>query len=400
MNVLRIVVHVAAMVGLAVLLIPGCSRTPEPAQPGNGIEVHLEPARPDKLVIGVHKGDWPQFRGNPRQTGVATTTLPARLAIRWKFEAKDSVGAAPAIIGNTTYVGSLDGKLYALDLKTGKPRWQFKASSFKAAVSVRNGKVFAGDVEGLLHCLDARTGKELWSYQADAEISSGVNFVGPAILFGCEDEHLYGISQEGKLLWKFNVAGDGPVLGSPAVLEGRTFAAGCDAMLHVIDIKTGKEISALDLGGQVGASAAVEGEHIFVATMSNEVLAINWKQNKIEWRFEPEREQPFFASPALSPRLVIAGNRDKAVYALDRLTGKEVWNYPTRGVVDSSPVIAGKRVVFGSADQHVYVLNLETGALVQRIPLDAPIIASPAVGARCIVIGTVKGTIYCLGAAK
>ena len=41
--------------------------------------------------------DWPVFRGNSLQTGVAGAPLPGTLTIRWKFKAKDSVEGSAAI---------------------------------------------------------------------------------------------------------------------------------------------------------------------------------------------------------------------------------------------------------------------------------------------------------------
>ena len=55
--------------------------------------------------------------------------------------------------------------------------------------------------------------------------------------------------------WKFKTAG--PVNGSPAVVGDRTFVAGCDSSLHVIDLKKGAELTSVDLGGQAAATAAV-----------------------------------------------------------------------------------------------------------------------------------------------
>ena len=46
-----------------------------------------------------------------------------------------------------------------------------------------------------------------------------------------------------------------------AVAEGRTFVAGCDSILHVVSTDQGKELAQVDLGGQAGASAAVDGTH-------------------------------------------------------------------------------------------------------------------------------------------
>ena len=42
-------------------------------------------------------------------------------------------------------------------------------------------------------------------------------------------------------MWKFKTAG--PVNGSPAVAGGRTFVAGCDSTLHVLDMANGKELA-------------------------------------------------------------------------------------------------------------------------------------------------------------
>src|SRR5437588_8769623 len=82
-------------------------------------------------------GDWPLFRGNPLQTGVAPAPLPEPLAVLWKLQAKDAFEATAAIAGGTVYAGAYDGTLYALDLATGKPKWTYKAGPIKAAPSVK-----------------------------------------------------------------------------------------------------------------------------------------------------------------------------------------------------------------------------------------------------------------------
>src|SRR5439155_10234204 len=165
-----------------------------------------------------------------------------------------------------------------------------------------------------------------------------------AVLFGSGDETLYCLSQkDGKELWRFKVPG-GPVLGSPVVVAGRTFAAGCDSTLHVLDLGTGKELASVELGGQIAATAAIVGDQMYVGTMTNQFLGINWKKPEIAWTFEAaKRQQPFFASAAVTDTLVIAGSRDKRVHALDRQTGKEAWSFETKNRVDSSPVIVGNR---------------------------------------------------------
>jgi outer membrane protein assembly factor BamB len=345
-------------------------------------------------------GDWPLFRGNALQTGVADSTLPDKLEILWTFKTKDTVEAAAAIADGVVYVGSLDERLYALQLKSGEKIWDYKAGPIGAPPSVRGDFVYVGDSDGVLHCIDAVAGKKKWSYETGGGIKSGVNFSGDTILFGSSDEHLYCLEKNGTLAWKFEVSG-GPVLGTPVVVDGRTFAAGCDSTLHVIDVATGKEKDRLDLGGQVAASPAVVADRLYVGTMTNQVLGIDWKKPSLDWKFEPEdRAQPFYSSAAVTDKLVIVGSRDRLVHALDRKTGNEEWNFPTGGNVDSSPVVVGGRVYFGSADGKLYVLDAAKGTLIQKIDLHGPISASPAVSDGRLVIGTEKNVVYCLGAKK
>jgi outer membrane protein assembly factor BamB len=355
------------------------------------------------LVLGsvqpVATDDWPIFRGNPLQTGVATARLPNPLAVRWSFKTKDSIEGTAAIAKGTVYFGSLDENLYALDLATGKEKWHFKAGPIKVATSVRDGLVFVGNMDGIFYCLAADTGQVRWKFNTETEITSSASFARDTVLFGCGDENLYCLGLDGKERWKFKVAG-GPVMASPAVAGDRTFVSGCDSSLHVLDLGTGKDVrDPVQLEGQTGAAAAVMADHLYVGTMTNQVLAINWKKGEVTWRFEPTRHaQPFFASAAVTEPLVITASRDKTVHALDRRDGKEIWQYTTEGKIDSSPVVAGGRVYVGSYDGNLYVLDLARGTLIQKLTLGKAILASCAVAGDCLVIGTDDGVLYCLGA--
>jgi outer membrane protein assembly factor BamB len=342
--------------------------------------------------------EWLLFRGNPLQTGVATAHLPEKLQTLWSVHTGDSIESAPAVADGVVYVGSMDEHLYAFDLKTGQEKWKYKGGPFKAPPSVHDGKVYIGDSDGLFHCVNAAKGTKAWTFETGGEITSGANFSDGLILFGSYDETLYCLNRDGKEKWKFKT--QGPVNGSPSVAQGRTFVAGCDSSVHVIDVARGKELLAVNLNGQAAATAAVVGDHLYVGTMTNEVHAIDWKKGQVDWSFQaqPEnRPQPFYASAAVSGDLVVVGSRDKRIYALDRNSGKEVWSFSTKGRVDASPVIVGKRVYAGSLDGKLYVLDLASGQEFQKITLDGPISGSPAVVEGRLLVGTQKGTVYCLG---
>jgi outer membrane protein assembly factor BamB len=266
------------------------------------------------------------------------------------------------------------------------------------AAAIRDGAVYIGDINGVFHCVDGTTGKVRWKFETGAEITSGANFAGDNVLFGCGDETLYCLSKDGQKRWQFKVAG-GPVMGTPAVVGDRTFVSGCDSTLHILNLADGKELGAVELGGQTGATVGVRGEQLYVGTMTKQVLGIDWKKPEVVWKFEARRSNDYYSSAAVTPDLVIVGSRDKRLHALDRATGKEKWSVPTRGHVDSSPVVVGDRVFVGSLDGTLYVIDLEPGTVNKKYELSKKgIIASPAVAENCLVIGTLDGELVCLGA--
>ncbi len=353
------------------------------------------------LCLFLHNtatADWPIFRGNPLQTGVAAGTLPEKLEVVWTFKTDDAIEGTPAIVNGIVYLGSYDDFLYAIDLKTGKEVWKTKLFAMKAPVSYAQGRVYVGDINGDFYCLDAKTGKKLWTFPCQAEITAGANFYKDKILIGSHDQNFYCLNTNGQQVWKVSI--DGPVYGSAAVVGDRTFVAGCDSILHILDAASGKELGAVELPGQSGATAAIAGDSLYLGTAASQVVGLNWKTGKIRWRFEPRRQQrQFFASAALTDKLAIIGGRDKRIYGLDQKTGKQVWSYLTNGRVDSSPVVVNQRVYCGSMsrDGEFYVLDLQ-GNLVEKLELDGAIIGSPAFDQDRLIVGTEKGTVYCLGA--
>jgi outer membrane protein assembly factor BamB len=354
-------------------------------------------AADEQRAVVQSSGDWPLFRGNALQTGVTSIALPDKLTELWTFQTKDSIEAAVGIANGVVYLGSMDEHLYALDLGKGTEKWKYKGGPFKAPPSVHNRAVYVGDADGLFHCVDAARGTKRWTFETGAEIDSGANFAKDSILFGSTDETLYCLNLEGKERWKFKI--QGPIYGSPAVADGRTFVAGCDSNVHVLDVAKGTELLAVELGGQTGATAAVAANRIYVGTMSNDVQAVDWKAGQVAWTFRPEkRAQAFRSSAAVTDALVVIGSQDKRVYALKRDDGKEAWSFATGGRVDASPVVAGGRVYAASLDGKLYVLDLKTGQQLQKIALDGPVSASPAVAGGRLLIGTQKGTLYCFGA--
>lgn len=354
---------------------------------------------PQATVIAqppANQGDWPLFRGDALQTGVARTTLPDKLEIRWKVDLKKPIESTACIVKDTVYIGCYDDHLHAFDLKTGQEKWKTKLGGIKAAPSFYQDNIFVGDEDGMFYCVDATSGKKIWEYETSGEITGGANFVGDRVIFGSHDGTLYCLAIKDKsLIWK--VKTEGPVNGSAVVANGQTFVAGCDSNLHIIEVDKGKTLAKIELSGQAAATAAIFGDKLYVGNMNSELQGIDLKKKDVLWSYAPRKAQPFYSSAAVTEKYVVAGSRDRHVHAMHRIKGDVAWSFEATGRVDCSPVIVGNRVYFGSTGGTLQVLDLDKGKEVQSLELGQSIVGSPAVAHGCLVIGTTDGLLYCLG---
>lgn len=366
---------------------------------------------PEKKPGTPSAQDWPMFRYGPQQRGIAGSKLPEKLELLWTHKAgeKDGMVVGTAAIANgRVYVGSLNGTVICLELKTGDRVWTYRSREtakptdfvpgFKAPATVTADTVYIGDEEGMFHALDRATGKKKWTFETGAEIPSAAVPFEDTILLSSHDSNLYCLKLDGAKVWNFTT--QDRINASPAISGHHTFVTGCDAHLRVVDIKTAKEIANIDLGSYVIASPALVDDILYVGNYGNEVLAINWRTGKRVWTYsDPTRQFPYHSSAAVTEKYVILGSQDKRVHCIDRLKGEKVWTFQTKGKVNSSPVVVGERIFVGSDDGTLYGLDM-SGKEIWRHTDGRPFAASPAVGEGCLVIGSEsgQGTIYCFGA--
>ncbi len=299
---------------------------------------------------------WPQFRGNAQLTGFSPSGMPGNVRLLWTFEAGESIESSAAIAGGAVFVGTQKGELLSLDLGNGKLRWRYQAQTgigeSSPAVS-RAGTVFVGDLSGVLHAVRARDGQALWTFKTGGEIKSSPVVVGSRVLIGSYDQHLYCVSATtGKLLWKLKT--NGPVHATPGVADGVAYVAGCDEILRAVRVADGRQMFQINSGAYTGASPALLAGNAFYGTFNNDVLGVNLVARQVGWRYRhPERQFPFYSSPAIIDARLVVGGRDKMVHCLDAYTGRAQWTFATQARVESSPAIAGGRVFVGSNDGQV-----------------------------------------------
>src|ERR1700737_5016187 len=132
------------------------------------------------------------FRGNPAHTAVYAPTSGRNLVgMQWRFPTGGEVNSSPVIDGDTVYVGSGDGTLYAIDLWTGAERWSFDAGNpISSSPAIANNIVYFATRNGTLLALDATDRKIRWKKQTGADRpfpwghESGDYYISSAVIDG------------------------------------------------------------------------------------------------------------------------------------------------------------------------------------------------------------------------
>lgn len=258
--------------------------------------------------------DWSFWRG-PTQDGVSYEKgLPASCK-ETLWRAPFGGRSAPVIAGGRVFGINLAGegvmeqdRVFALDLQTGKTLWEHRFNVFHTDVpNTRVGwaslvadpetaYVYAHGVEGMFLCLD-RDGRLIWSRSLT---------------------ELYG-----------RISGYGGRTHTPIVDEDRVIIS--------------------FVNSSFGAHAV--GAHRY--------LAMDKRTGEILWWGAPggKPEDTTYSTPVIAvingQRLLIAGNADGSIYAMNARTGNKVWGFKLsqRGM-NSSVVVDGYRVYAAHGDEN------------------------------------------------
>jgi outer membrane protein assembly factor BamB len=375
--------------------IAGPAGDPEPGPP-------LAGEGPRHLPAGV---SWPVFRGDRGFRGVSDDPLVLPLDLLWEFRTDASVRSSPVIGGGRVFIGSDDGRLYALNLADGSKIWTYDTGAAVEAPPLLAGDgIFVGNENGAFFGLEAANGEERWVYETEGKIVGSANWIRSKkenslkILVGSHDNFLRSLSAEsGEEEWQFPT--ESYINGGPALYGGSAVFGGCDSRVYVVDGLSGTQTRAVDAGSYIAGSVAVESDRAYVGHYENELLCIDLVGGAVVWRYAGKDEGAFFASPAVRGDRVVAGCRDGRVHCVRSGDGSVLWTFDTEGDVDGSPVIAGDKVVAPSTDGTLYVLSLDEGRLLWSFPVGARITGSPAVAGGRVLVGAEDGKVYAFGPA-
>lgn len=400
----------APLLLLAALGLAGCG-------PGGG-------AREDASAASMPGDSRPaaMFRANAAHTGVYEgAAMQAYGGLLWRAQTGGPIRSTPVLAGGRLFVGSSDGRLHALDARTGATLWTFETeTSVTGSPAIRGTLVYVTDHRGSLYAVAAASGAPAWSIRAgptralpwgfesgDVYASSPV-ISGDTVFFGSGDGSVRAVDAgSGRVLWSAQTGGR--VRSTPAVHAERVYVGSGDGVVYAFAREDGRRLWRHETEGAsldsevfgfdrrtVQSSPAVVDGRVFIGARDGFLYALDATTGDRIWRVDHEVSW-VNSSPAVSRGLVLAGTSDGQFFqAVDAATGAERWRVSTVGIVWTSPAVLGDEVIIAESAGRVRGLDLLTGETRWSMFTGGPLFGSPVPERGIVYVGSMDGGVYAL----
>lgn len=148
--------------------------------------------------------------------------------------------------GERIYVGSVSGRIYALELETGLATWQQRTGSMISATpAVMNNRLYVASTDYAVHAIEigSESGNKLWPqhgrHQAGGAFPSDIVVSDQGIFAGNGDYNVYAIDPlSGRVIWRFRCGR--PVQHPVQVGANNVYALAQGDQFYAIDLATGE----------------------------------------------------------------------------------------------------------------------------------------------------------------
>ena len=301
---------------------------------------------------------------------------------RWTFAAGGAIRARPAAVAGDVVVQADDGDLYRVDARSGALKWRVaiggptvrpplhdptsRWENRASAAAVDRGRLFVGTHDGRVLAIDARTGATAWSVSARDAVTGAPVVSAGRVYVASYDGFVYALDEaSGAVIWKHDTGG--AVTSAVAIDGGLVIAGSRSYNLEAIDAASGRSRWTRYIWfSWVESPAVIRGSTAYVGSSDAAmVLAIDAATGRIRWKSDAGGSA--WGRPAVTDRAVYEGVAGVANYtaphqggvvAFDRATGAPLWRFaaspPASAAAGPTPygfaggVAAGDRFVFAA----------------------------------------------------
>lgn len=230
--------------------------------------------------------------------------------LRWHIDTGAAIYSAAKVDNGVVYFGNSEGKLYAVNAKSGQIQWQIDAGApIYSQIQTSPKKLYVYTDAGNLLCLSKTDGKTLWS----------------KTISKTEQRH----SHFGPDGWDYRSS-------SPALDGSNIFIGSWEGSVLALDADDGELQWQFKTEAKIRSTPALTNQHLVIANYAGKIYSLNKNNGELIWEHDTDaaisKDEPHLTiinnDPLIVDDTVYIGSRNTRLYALALDSGEARWIYP------------------------------------------------------------------------
>lgn len=306
-------------------------------------------------------------------------TVMTKVLWQAKIGAAEDSEFTPVIEAGYAYAASAAGELLKLDAGNGSQAWRVNiGQKITGGVGVGGSLVMVGTQGGLVYAYDI-SGKLQWKAKLSSEVLSAPKYFDGLVIVRTGDSRIFGINaNDGSRKWVYERTTPALTLRSSAgvVVDGGVVYAGFAGgklaairadngkMLWEASVAQPKGVTEIERIADITSLPVVDGSLIYAVAYQGKIAAVDRASGRVVWN----RDISSLSGLSTEDARIFVSHAMGSVYALDYSTGKTFWRQAAlKNRNLTSPLPMGSLVAVGDLEGYVHFLSREDGAISSRI---------------------------------
>lgn len=316
----------------------------------------------------VSEEDWTTLGAGPLRGHATEFSIDAPLQEVWSYNATAAFGPGSALlVDDVVIVANQKGEVHAIDFETGK---RLGVKSFGDAIEgtpvVDKGILYVPVAwqGSAIQAYQLKTGNVLWKTK-HAPVEASLLMYGGSLIAADVDGTVRAFNPlTGVVKWEHSLGERVSVMASPLGFEEAVVVADVQGKITAFQVNDGSVIWTAELDEPIYETPGGNGTTMYVPTTRGSLISLDVETGKEIWRYEVPDSLVSFTSPAATDQEIVVGGSDGILRVLEPATGKTKWMFSVDEAFTSAPFISRNTIYIGSMGQKLYALDRSSGRLV------------------------------------
>lgn len=320
----------------------------------------------------------------------------------------------PALDASAVYASNAAGEILKLEAANGRQIWRVNVGEpISGGVGVGAGIVLVGTNKGNVHAYDA-SGKALWKAKVSSEILSVPRYFDGLVIARAGDNHIFGLdAADGSRKWVYERVSPALTLRSSVgiVVDGGVVYAGFSGgkmvairadngkLLWETTVTQPKGVTEIERIADITSLPVIDGPLVYAVAYQGKIAALDRRSGKVLWN----RDISSYSGLNVEDAKIFVSHTLGAVYSLDYETGKTFWRQAALSNRRlTAPLPMRNLIAVGDLEGYVHFLTREEGSFAARIKLDSNAVMSLISGTTStqLIAETRDGGLYAISVAE